>query len=116
MAKILKFYGASDDCFECDGDITEEQDDCAQGRVMAYRLHSAHAVHGGVMIVTAQYAPKLIPGACWVIGVTLDDEDVPLPPWPMRWETAERAYSPMLVIEAPDDVDVAIVAEAPSED
>lgn len=114
--KTLKFYGASDDLFECDGDITEEQDDCAAGRVMAYRLHSAHAVNGGAMIVTAQYSAKPVDFGCWAIGVTLDNEDVPLPPWPMRWETAERAYSPMLVIEAPDDVDVAIVAEAPSED
>lgn len=113
MAKTLKFYGCSDDLFECDcpedGKLSEEQDNCASGSVMAYRLHSNHAINGGVMLVTAHYAPKGIPGACWIIGVTLDDEDVPLPNWPMRWEMPERAYSPMLVVEAPDDVDVSVV-------
>jgi hypothetical protein len=65
----------------------------------------------GELLVFAQYAPEKIPGPTWVIGVTMIDEGKAIPPWTMHFENAPpsgfpdpRSYSPMLVIEAPDDV------------
>ena len=111
--KKLKFYGVSDDLFEMDGDLSEEIGCYDSGA--AYHLKAAD----GEMIVFGHYAPKPTPGATWVIGVTLVEEGISLPTWPMRFETAgpngypnPQSYSPVLVIEAPDDVVVTVaVAE-----
>lgn len=103
--KRLRFYGASDDLFECDGDLREEINCYDKGAI--YHLKSTQ----GEMIVYGIYAPKGTPGASWVVGVALVDEGIPLPDWPMRLVTGEpsgypnpQPYSPMLLIDAPDDV------------
>jgi hypothetical protein len=71
--KKLKFYGVSDDLFEMDGDISEEISCYNSGA--AYHLKAAD----GEMIVFGHYAPSPIPGATWVIGVTLVEEGIPPP-------------------------------------
>ena len=38
-----------------------------------------------------------------MLGISQIEEDVPLPDWPIRWETAKNGYSPLLIVEAPDD-------------
>jgi len=101
--KTLKFYGSSDDLFELDGDLQEEQDNCANGKTMAYGLFSGGF---GQLIVTAQYAPECLLDGVWTIGVALWAEGRKLPGWDMRFENGEETHSPMLVIEAPDDVTV----------
>ena len=105
--KTLKFYGASDDLFEMDGELQEEIGCFRHGA--AYHLKASD----GEMIVYGLYAPKETKGASWVVGVSLVDEGIPLPPWPMRYETGPangypdpQPYSPMLIIETPDDVSV----------
>lgn len=109
--KLLKFYGASDDLFEMVGDLEEEIGCYDEGA--AYLLRSPG---GDGLIVFAQYAPNPTPGASWMLGVALIDEGVRLPDWPVRLITAPvsgypdpRPYSPMLEIEAPDDVVVTIL-------
>lgn len=41
-----------------------------------------------------------------MIGVAQLGEDQPIPDWPIRYLTAGNGYSPVLVIEAPEDVTV----------
>jgi hypothetical protein len=102
MAKTLKFYGSSDDSFCVEGGGHDDEiDNCANGQTMAFNVRAGD----GSCYVTGQYAPDCIAGV-WTIGLAQEDEDKPLPPWPMRFEVAERAYSTMLVIDAPDDVEV----------
>jgi hypothetical protein len=118
MTKTLRFYGASDDLFECDCDEDRrfggEQCNSAAASTMAWAVRDET---GAGLIVTGQYAPNNVPGGTWVIGVTLLDEDVSLPPWPMRFENGPinghppSFYSPALVIEAPDSVTVATPAQ-----
>lgn len=105
--KILKFYGVSDDLFEMEGDMENEIGCYDKGA--AYLLEA----ESGSMIVYAYYAPNCIHSTSWVIGVALKDEGIPLPDWNIKYETASangypdpQPYSPMLIIEAPDDVRV----------
>lgn len=108
--KRLKFYGVSDDLFEMDGDIREEIGCYEKGGV--YHLKAAD----GEMIVYGEYAPNPTKGASWMIGVALVDEGIQLPPWKIHYMTGDpdgypdpQSYTPMLVIEAPDDVTVTVV-------
>jgi hypothetical protein len=107
--KAFKFYGASDDLFEMDGPLSEEQCDCGNGRVMAYHLKAA----GGELIVAAVYAPDVFPDGTWLVGVSPATEDTPIPDWPTRFETGPHAtsHSATLVIECPDDVTIDIIEE-----
>ncbi|ENY6007937.1 TPA: hypothetical protein OUK23_004225 [Klebsiella pneumoniae] len=57
--KELKFYGASDDLFECDGAIREEI--CMYSNPGVYHLKSSE----GEMLVIACYTDE----GCWAIGV-----------------------------------------------
>ncbi len=105
--KVLKFYGVSDDLFEMEGDIADEIG--CYDRGASYLLEA----ESGSMIVYAIYAPPCIKGATWVIGIALKDEGVSLPDWNIKYETAPangypdpQPYSPMLIIEAPNDVRV----------
>jgi len=57
------------------------------------------------MIVTGQYCPGTL--TSWAIGIALvegDDDCQALPTWPLRWKGREGGYSPILEIDAPDDV------------
>lgn len=106
----LRFYGSSDDLFEARASDGWAEEQGGFETTMAYFVASPR--DGGRMFVTAEYAPKATNGACWAIGVSQVDEDVPLPDWPMRFETHESGYSVVLVIDAPDDTQV-LVQERP---
>lgn len=41
-----------------------------------------------------------------MIGVAQLGEDQTIPDWPMKYRTAENGYSPELIIEVPEDVEV----------
>jgi len=99
----FRFYGASDDLFEMEGHESEEIGCYETGA--AYQLNSKD----GELVIFAQYCPKPIKGATWVIGVTMPEEDDDIPDWPMRFETHERKYSPVLIVEAPDDTTAMVV-------
>lgn len=100
--RILTFSGSSDDifCFEekRGGDETYAGSD----DIAAYKVANDH---GGLIVVGA-YSPKLAGNGCWAVGVTLLDEDIKLPDWPMRFGSAQNGYSALLTIETPDDVRV----------
>lgn len=70
--------------------------------MMAFKLTSGD----DGLIVVGQYAPEVVHGSTWIIGVTLLEEDKLLPEWHMRYETFENGYSPSLIIECPDDVEI----------
>lgn len=114
--KTLKFVGYSDDTFACTGPgIDVDKDTCASGKPVTMLVASAS--HAGGIIVVGQYAPGHADG--WLIGVSNRDpshDDVPIPAWPIRIERSERGYSPMLLIEAPDDVKVILLGREPDED
>lgn len=92
--KELRFYGASDDIFECEGAIREEID--CFNKPGIYHLKSAD----GEMQVVGYY----LDSGLWSVGISQIAEDVPLPAWPVQYQVHERGYSPMLTIQAPDDI------------
>lgn len=106
MTRILKCEGSSDDTFGVYGaGPDDDYDNCASGKPITFRVQSGDAS----MLVVGQYAPGKCAG--WLIGVAPDDpeddgSEVPIPDWSMRFERSDAAYSPRLVIEAPDDVTV----------
>ena len=102
--KLLRFSGYSDDTFGEYGVTNEDYDNCASGKPIAFKVWSASAQDG--LVVVGQYCPGPCTG--WLIGVARADEDDDkyLPAWPMRFERGDRSYAPTLVIEAPDDASV----------
>lgn len=98
--RTLKFYGASDDLFEIEGTTREEPDEIGcYGHGATVRV-STPEKEG--LFVTAEYA--LCGEATWMIGISILDEDVSLPNWPMRWSAA--GYSTVLEIDVPDEARV----------
>lgn len=104
--KTLKFYGASDDLFEMDGDESEEWG-CYN------RLASVLVEHDGerLLVVGLYDGPGDVSDGCWAIGVQLFREGDSVPPWPVRLETHNRKYSPVLVLEVPDGATVSGVSD-----
>ncbi|MFW5408683.1 hypothetical protein B7L51_008700 [Pectobacterium brasiliense] len=91
--KELKFYGMSDDLFECDGAIREEI--CMYRNPGIYHLKSSD----GEMLVVACYTVA----SCWAIGIGQVNEDTPLPAWPASFGQWDSGYSTVLTIQAPED-------------
>lgn len=91
--KELRFYGASDDLFECEGAIREEIGCFSHPGI--YHLRSSE----GEMQVIATYTDS----GCWSIGVCQIDEDVPIPQWESAFSTHEKGYSVVLTMQVPDD-------------
>lgn len=113
--RTIKIYGASDDLFEIDTDHRKDEPDeigCYDAPA-AVKITADGEMGGGSngLIVFGLYAPGSI-AACWAVGISQLDEDVPLPTWPMTWGTWNRAgddrvgYSVMLTIEAPDNAKI----------
>lgn len=98
--KLLMFEGGSDDTFGEYNVFKDDHDNCANGKPIRFLVSSP--TEGSVLVV-GQYCPG--PATGWQIGVARadEDDDTPLPPWPMRFTEGDRPYSPRLVIEAPDD-------------
>lgn len=106
MSKTLHFEGHSDDTFSCEGAGCDvDRDNCASGEPIFMRLDGS----GGSLVVRGQYAE----GPCggWSIAVAPADhgsDEFHIPTWPMHFERSDREYSPRLVIEAPDNVQVTL--------
>lgn len=96
----LRFYGQSDDLIECyDGDKHVLEVDAwnkASGFVITDPSTSEE------MVVMGAYSINNFPHSCWLLGVSNVREGEPVPDWPVRYETAENGYSPVLIIEAPN--------------
>lgn len=104
--KRLQFEGSSDDTFgEAAG---EDYDNCASMEPIIFKVWSPSANDG--LYVFGQYCPGPLTG--WMVGVGRlnEDDDAHIPAWPMRIEqTSGRfkvPYTPSLIIEAPDDVEI----------
>lgn len=100
--KEFQFQGRSDDTFGEYNTTRHDYDNCASGKPIEY-LITAPGVIGGVL-VTGQYGRRDI--ASWEISVAAYDKahaDNHLPPWPIYFDHSESDYSPLLVVEAPDD-------------
>ena len=91
--KELKFYGASDDLFECEGAIREEVG-CFKD-VGKYHIKSSE----GEVLVVAQY----LDSGLWSVGLSPVDEGVNVPDWPCKYSIYEHGYSTLLTIQVPDD-------------
>lgn len=105
MATIT-IYGESDDLVEVeiiDGDGRKriELDAYDRGQSIYLRL-----MDGTGMRVYAEYSPTDLGGGVWMIGVAQLGEDQAIPGWPMKYRMAENGYSPELIIQAPEDVEV----------
>ncbi|WP_407226169.1 hypothetical protein [Enterobacter sp. CPE_E1241] len=101
MAKELRFYGASDDLFECEGAIREEIG--CFNKPGIYHLKSAE----GELLVVGYY----LDSGLWSIGVSQVAENIPLPAWPVTYSIHECGYSPLVTIEVPNDVTLAELCE-----
>ena len=107
----IKFYGSSDDLFECEASNGFREEIGCYDSHGIYRLEHAE----GQLLVAAYYAPGP-KAATWLIGVALADEGVPIPNWPMKFQ-AEHEYSAALIVEAPDGVEIIpCVPEGDSDD
>lgn len=99
--KTLIFGGSSDDTF---GEITprgDDYDNCASGEPIEWLIESKSEDQS--MMVVGQYCPGSATG--WLIGVARvhEDDDKPLPLWPIRLRRGPREYSPVLEVDVPDD-------------
>lgn len=110
--KIIEFRGHSDDTFgydilDVEGKLADrdDHDDCANGKVRAYRIESLST--GTAVIVIGVYSK--CPGATWAIGLSPDDEDIAIPDWATSPTFKTDGYTPVLSLKAPDDATVQLV-------
>lgn len=108
--QILKCQGYSDDTFECAGKgAYADRDNCASGKPIFIRIQSGD----DALIVRGQYAEGSSGG--WTIGVSPVDpcaeDEKHIPTWPITIVRSERGYSPLMLIEAPDDATAFVVDE-----
>lgn len=102
MSKMLSFYGSSDDnfCYDVNGRGGDEIG--CFGKAARFTVTDGeHSVQ-----VYGTYAPDVVIGGVWVVGIALADEGKPLPPWPISFGVYENGYSVMLNIDCPDNVKV----------
>jgi len=114
--KTLIFGGSSDDTF---GEITprgDDYDNCASGKPIEWLIESVS--EGESILVVGQYCPGAATG--WLIGVARadEDDDKPIPDWPVRIvrnPDARMTYSPALEIDVPDDATLRCLQREQSE-
>lgn len=94
--KELRFYGASDDLFECEGAIREEIG--CFNKPGIYHLKSSE----GEMLIVGYY----LDSGLWSVGVSPTDEGVSVPNWSCNYSIFEHGYSPLLTIQVPDDTEL----------
>ena len=104
--KNIEVRGHSDDTFMVYGDgIDCDHDDCAAGKTRVVQLQG----EGGRMLVLGRYGSTL--DGVWFVGIAQVKEDDRFPDWPMTWSF--EGYSPVLRIQAPDDIVATLVLVDP---
>lgn len=106
--RTLRFYGASDDRFEIEGSLPGEPDEL--GCYKKPCVVKVCSPSKGQLAIVGMYAPGNT-APCWSIGIMPVDEDVPIPPWQISWQTNENGYSTQLTILVPDDAVVSEVTD-----
>jgi len=103
--KELRFGGYSDDTFGEDTPRGDDYDNCASGKPIVFQIKSG----GEGLNIVGQYAgndwQRWMPG-CWLIGIQQMEEGIPIPNWSIRFETGKSGYTPILIIEVPDDAEL----------
>ena len=99
----IYFSGSSDDNFGWEADSGHGDEIGCYQTPGWFRVQ---APNGDGLMVFGCYAPEGCPDGTWVIGITLLKEDHPLPDWPIFYRAAENGYSPALVIDAPEGVEI----------
>ena len=106
---ILKFIGHSDDTF---GLITESMfdvDNCAKDEPIVLHLRSGK----DEMLVIGHYF--LAPNGTWTIGIAPVTEGIRIPTWRVYFEPrVEPHYSPVLVVECPEDTTICAMGGEPT--
>ena len=99
----IRIYGGSDDLVEVEGckGADEFGAPLSGGRLWRGDLI---APDGGSLRV------HMIYDGCWHVAVGQVDDGVPLPAWPLRFET-EQGYSTVLVVDAPEGTRLTNVGE-----
>jgi hypothetical protein len=106
MSREIRFYGASDDLFECEdpgGRFTEE--------IGCYNSAACYVIEdfGNTgMQVVGLYAPDCLEDGCWTVGIAQLAEDAELPDWPVRYEMSKLGYSPVLILTVPDTAKIRV--------
>lgn len=109
--KIARFQGHSDDTFACySEDFNVDYDNCASGEPITMIVSVGEIDQ---LAVTGQYAPNNKYSG-WAITVQLVSEDNPLNKGLSIYLTeSDRPYSPELLIDGPNDMDVRLVDPVP---
>ncbi len=99
--RTLKFYGASDDLFECEGTDTgigepDEINCYDKSCVIEIKTRSEEGLR-----VVGTYA--VADNACWMIGIAPLDENQPIPSWTISYKNGDNGYTAELTILTPDD-------------
>lgn len=98
--RILKFYGSSDDLFECEGTRPREGEPDEIGKFRQPAIVEIRTPDGEGLHVIGQYAVGET--ACWMIGIAPLEEDTPIPVWNISFGLHKSGYSPELTVEVPD--------------
>lgn len=95
-----RFWGESDDrAYAQRGPSLEE------GSPGSYFLERGRGKDREGMVVSLIYSSLGHTGT-WAIAISQLDEGIPLPSWPLSWETHSNGYSTVLAILAPSDVEI----------
>lgn len=95
-----KFWGESDDrAYVQRGPSLEE------GSAGSYYLERGAGKGREGMVVSLVYS-RLGKTGTWAIAISQLGEGIPLPSWPLSWETHSNGYSTMLGILAPSDAEI----------
>jgi len=99
MTKKLTFTGHSDDLFCVSiNDQPHEEIDCFSQKAI-YILEA----ESGTILVIGKYSYD----GTWLIGIMQVGEECPIPDWKMEIKAnPDCSYSPLLIIECPDDIKV----------
>ena len=109
MTRTLKFYGVSDDLFECEGTRPGDGEPDEIGCYDSDCVLEIKDSKGNGLRIVGRYA--VAENGCWAIAIAQMDEDLDLPDWPMKFGVGGRGYSVLLTIEAPDDARVRVFSE-----
>lgn len=95
----LKFQGSGDDTFGEYGVTGEDIDNCNSLKPIQCLIEAGKEK----LVVVGQYSASNPGGGCWGIGISMADEETPIPNWPMRFANGDCPYSPTLEIDVPEN-------------
>lgn len=101
----LEFEGYSDDTFGEYGVTGEDVDNC--GTMEPIQCVVDGGEYGRLMVI-GQYSKASCNNGCWMIGISKVEEEDVLPDWNISLLQGDMEYSPVLELEIPDNINVAL--------